>query len=297
MDDAVSTTPTALQLLKDTIAEINRAPVSDVEAVLLAGWNGFTMLATLVEQLVAHWPEPEEIPEWYVFARNHNQAAAAVAVRYLEKAPGLPPTDRTARPVAGWAAREDVTDCVPVPYDVRLWPAELADPVVAVFGSRLALARIPRLGLALNVGLHASIPHAADPIDRKALAVGVAMSAAICDCWEGRLATYFSTPKDFERAAAGAGERQRTGRQLTHDTALVGILREALAGCADGDGWASIAAAGSRIRALAPDFQPQAYGYPNLTQLILATGLFQTRKTEHGKGQLTIYIRDKRRRR
>ncbi|WP_067473404.1 hypothetical protein [Nocardia amamiensis] len=252
MDNAVSSHPTALKLIDDTIREIYWAEAKDTEAVLLSGWNGFTMLATAVMLLVEHWPDPDEIPDWYMFARNHNHAACAVAVRYLEKAPGLPPTDRTPQSVSGWATREDVSDQVPVPYDIRLWTAEQADPLVEVFGSQLVASCIPKLSLALNLGLSAAIPHTTGRADRKALTVGVAMSAEICDCWEGRLRTYFRTRKDLERTAAGAGERKRATEQLQRDHTLVRMLRDAVARSAG----ARRVGADGRGRVLAPRSTP-----------------------------------------
>lgn len=272
------TEPTVVSLLDRTIADIYRASATNTEAVLLSGWNGFTMLTTATILLVEHWPDPETMPDWYTFARNHNQTASAVAVRYLERAASLPPSDRTSQPVSGWATRADVSGWVPVPYDLRLWPDDIADAAVEVFGARLVIDRIPKLGLALNLGLAAGVPYARHSGDRKALAVGVAMSSQICDCWEGRLNTYFGSRKQMERAAAAAGAHEWSTEELRGDPALIHLLRRAIVNCADVDGWAALPEIGSAIRRSEPDFWCEAYGYSGLTRLIKATRLFQVRK-------------------
>lgn len=288
------TESTVVSLLYRTIAEVYRAPVTDTAAVLLSGWNGFTMLTTATILLVEHWPDPETMPDWYTFVRNHNHTASAVAVQYLEIAPSLPPTDRNPEQVTGWATRDDVSSRIPVPYDIRFLSDDLADAAIEVFGSQMVIDLIPKLGLTLNLALSAGIPHARDPRDRKALAVGVAMSSQICDCWDGKLSTFVSSPKQMKRDAAAAGAHKWSTDELRGDRGLIDLLRRAIADCADTDGWAALPEIGSAIRRLAPDFLCETYGHSGLTRLIKATRLFQIRKGHPRTGGTALYVRDKR---
>ncbi|WP_067903676.1 OST-HTH/LOTUS domain-containing protein [Nocardia vaccinii] len=283
--------PTSLQLVDDTIIEILRAPAEDLGAVLLAGWNGFTMLATVVVALVEQWPD-EDVPHRYVIARNHNHAACAVAIRYLEQAPGLPPTNRTPTPISGWVSLADIDKYACLPFQAATMPADLACAAIEVHGPHIVAARIPKLAEVLNAGLAASIRFATDPADSKALAVGVAMSSEIADAWQGRLHTFLTTSKGLEQTAAGAGEHgPRPIGRLQHDTTLVNLLHRAATNAAGRDGWASMAEVGSVIRKIDPTFAPQTYGHPNLTRLVYATGLFLIRKVPQSKGAPTMYIR------
>ncbi|WP_280275298.1 hypothetical protein [Nocardia wallacei] len=66
--------PTASALIDDTIVEVLQAPSDDVGAVLLAGWNGFTMLATVVVQLVSAGPgcqHSRHLPRAGAGSRHH----------------------------------------------------------------------------------------------------------------------------------------------------------------------------------------------------------------------------------
>ncbi|WP_280269136.1 OST-HTH/LOTUS domain-containing protein [Nocardia wallacei] len=182
-----------------------------------------------------------------------------------------------------------------LPFDARTLPAELAEAAIDVHGPHIVATRIPKLADALNAGLAASIRYATDPANRKALAVGTAMSAEIGDAWQGRLHTFLTTAKDLEKAAAQAGEHEPWPiDRLQHNTALVTLLRDAVTRVADQDGWASMAQTGSAIRELDRTFFPQSYGYPSLTRLIYATELFRTRKINHNQGAPTVYIKAKR---
>ena len=279
MDSSTPHTPSALQMITATIRDIHVADAKEIPAVLLSGWNGFTMLATATVLVVEQWPDPDEpVPDRLVFLRNYNHAAASVAVRYLEQAPSLPSTDRTTVPVCGWATLQEVMDRIPVSWDIRGWPADEVDAVTEAFGLQRVLLLLPKLGFALNVGFHAASHHVLDPADRRAVYVGIAMSAEICDAWAGRLHTYLSSPDQLEHTAAGAGEHRCATGQLRDDDRLAALLRAAIARAADGDGWASIPAVGSALRAANPDFRPDRYGYPKLTELILATELFRPGK-------------------
>ncbi len=292
-EENIVDTPTSLQLVDTTIVEILRAPSEDVSAVLLAGWNGFTTLATVVMMLVEQWPD-DDVPHRYVVARDHDCAASAVAVRYLERAPGLPPTDRSPQPVSGWVSFADISEGTKLSFDVQRVPAELAAAAIAVHGPHIVASRVPRLAAALNTGLAASIRYAENPADSKALTVGTAMASEICDAWQGRLRTFLTTSKDLKKLPRSLVSISLGPQSACNRTppwcACCARLRERVA---DRDGWASIAQVGSAIRAMDPGFLPQVYGCPNLTRLIYATELFRTRKVNHDKGAPTVYIRAK----
>lgn len=85
--------------------------------------------------------------------------------------------------------------------------------------------------------------------------------------------------------------------QLKGDTALVNQLRSALEAASDDDGWASLASVGHIITKQRPDFDSRNYGYAKLSDLVLATTLFDVDRRSPGEGKPgVIYIRDKRRR-
>lgn len=284
---------TAFALISDAIQDLYRAADTDTDAVLLAGWNGFTMLATTTAMLVEQAPDPDRVPERLILVRNNNVAACTVAIRYLEKAPALPPT-RTPQPMSEWASLAEVTARAPVPYDIRLWPSEKDDRIVDRIGWGLAESQMPVLSSALNLRFSTAAKHATDRADRKALQVGTAMSTAISECWQGRLRTYFATTTSLERIAVAAGESPWTAVELQQEQPLIQLLREAIARCSAPDGWASTAAIGIELHLLDPDFWPDAYGYTGLARLLSATQLFQIRSVQHGKSYNTIKVRERR---
>lgn len=79
------------------------------------------------------------------------------------------------------------------------------------------------------------------------------------------------------------------------DAELQRLLQEAVDDAADEDGWAALGSVGNLIAKRKPDFDARNYGYKKLSDLAVATGLFETdeRKSADGK-QKTLYLRDKR---
>lgn len=80
------------------------------------------------------------------------------------------------------------------------------------------------------------------------------------------------------------------------DTELHELLVQAVEDAADDDGWAALGGVGNLIAKRKPDFDSRHYGYKKLSELVLATALFETdeRKSADGK-QKTLYLRDRRR--
>ncbi|MBV9313185.1 MAG: NYN domain-containing protein [Pseudonocardia sp.] len=87
------------------------------------------------------------------------------------------------------------------------------------------------------------------------------------------------------------------GAQLKGDTALVTLLRNVLEAASDDDGWAPLSSLGTIITKQRPDFDSRTYGYAKLSDLIIATTLFEVDRRSPGDGKTAIvFVRDKRRR-
>lgn len=85
--------------------------------------------------------------------------------------------------------------------------------------------------------------------------------------------------------------------QLKSDAALVNQLRNAVEAASDDDGWAPLGAVGHILTKQSPDFDARNYGYTKLSDLIVATALFELDRRPPGEGKsAVIYVRDRRRR-
>ena len=88
---------------------------------------------------------------------------------------------------------------------------------------------------------------------------------------------------------------RKTKSQLTRDTKLVNLLRNAVEASSDDSGWAHLASVGSNIAKQAPEFDPRNYGYKKLGELASATKLFQIEERAVGDGiSKSIYLKDNR---
>ena len=105
---------------------------------------------------------------------------------------------------------------------------------------------------------------------------------------------------DADAAAAGSSAkdvRRATAAELSGDTSLVNLLRNAVEAASDDDGWAPLSAVGAILTKQRPDFDSRNHGYAKLSDLIEATALFEVNQRRPGDGkQAVIYVRDKRRR-
>jgi uncharacterized LabA/DUF88 family protein len=88
---------------------------------------------------------------------------------------------------------------------------------------------------------------------------------------------------------------RKTKSQLTKDTKLVHLLRNAVEASSDDSGWAHLASVGSNIAKQAPEFDPRNYGYKKLGELISASKLFEIDEKSVGDGpSKAIYLKDRR---
>jgi uncharacterized LabA/DUF88 family protein len=107
----------------------------------------------------------------------------------------------------------------------------------------------------------------------------------------------FTDEEPVSGGAAGvkpAQRKQATAAQLKNDTALVSLLRNAVEAASDDDGWAPLAAVGNILTNQRPDFDSRSYGYGKLSDLIMATTLFEIeRRSPAGGKQALMYVREK----
>lgn len=74
--------------------------------------------------------------------------------------------------------------------------------------------------------------------------------------------------------------RKRTTKELRGDTKLTNCLRNAVTATSDEEGWSPLSAIGSHIVKNDPAFDPRNYGYRKLSELVIATELFEMRKVD-----------------
>ncbi len=97
--------------------------------------------------------------------------------------------------------------------------------------------------------------------------------------------------------AAPAATARASAAQLKGDATLVGQLRQAVEAASDDDGWAPLGHVGQLITKQRPEFDSRSYGYAKLSDLMVATTLFELDRRSLGDGRPgALYIRDKRRR-
>jgi uncharacterized LabA/DUF88 family protein len=85
--------------------------------------------------------------------------------------------------------------------------------------------------------------------------------------------------------------KPRSAKELRSDTALIGMIREAIEANSDSEEseWAQLGPVGGYMNKTANDFDPRNYGFSKLSGLISAIGLFDIERREH-----RVYVRDKR---
>ncbi len=76
------------------------------------------------------------------------------------------------------------------------------------------------------------------------------------------------------------GIARKNTNELKGDTRLTNLLRNAVTAASDEEGWAGLGAVGSHITKSSPAFDSRNYGYSKLSELVIATELFEMRK-EH----------------
>ncbi|WER45819.1 NYN domain-containing protein [Cupriavidus sp. WKF15] len=93
--------------------------------------------------------------------------------------------------------------------------------------------------------------------------------------------------------AAPPPRRRNTG-ELRQDSRLVRLLQSASQAVSDEDGWSTLGGMGNHIAKQAPEFDSRNYGYGKLSELVVATGLFEV-ETRNGGNNKTIWVRLKKR--
>lgn len=107
-------------------------------------------------------------------------------------------------------------------------------------------------------------------------------------------ATATAAPSASDPPAPGHPVRPAAGLrvptpELRQDTALMNLLRDAVAATQDESGWAKVGAVGTQIANKA-SFDARNYGYATLTKLLAATQAFEMRD----EGTSRVSVRDKR---
>jgi uncharacterized LabA/DUF88 family protein len=87
---------------------------------------------------------------------------------------------------------------------------------------------------------------------------------------------------------ASSAPQRMSPAQLKQDAKLVSLLRHAVQGAANEDGWASVSVVSQQIRNQA-SFDPRNYGYASFTRLLEATQLFDFKREGNNP-----YVRDRR---
>ena len=76
--------------------------------------------------------------------------------------------------------------------------------------------------------------------------------------------------------------KKKTSSQLSQDTRLVNLLRNAIDASSDDSGWANLGPVGSNIAKHSADFDPRNYGFGKLGELISAINLFDIEERQVG---------------
>ncbi|WP_028586485.1 NYN domain-containing protein [Desulfocurvus vexinensis] len=76
------------------------------------------------------------------------------------------------------------------------------------------------------------------------------------------------------------------------DKQLIGVLKAAVAGRSNDDGWSHLAPVGDQLAKTMPDFDPRNYGYSKLSQLFSALKAFELR-VEGEAARQQMYVRIK----
>jgi len=88
---------------------------------------------------------------------------------------------------------------------------------------------------------------------------------------------------------------KKTSIELSQDTKLVTLFRNAVEAASDDSGWAHLGRVGANIAKQSPEFDSRNYGYGKLKDLVGAMKLFDSEERQVGAtNSKAVYIRDKR---
>ncbi len=97
------------------------------------------------------------------------------------------------------------------------------------------------------------------------------------------------------KSEEGTAIAKKSSGDLRRDAKLVNLLRNAVTTSSDDSGWAQLGPVGSNIAKQSPDFDPRNYGYARLSELVMATKLFDIEERQVGTtNSKVLYVRDKR---
>lgn len=82
----------------------------------------------------------------------------------------------------------------------------------------------------------------------------------------------------IQDSARSAQSLKMGTKELRQDTGLLNLIRSAIEACSDEVGWASLGAVGAHIYKTKNDFDSRSFGYPKLSGLVEAIGLFEMEK-------------------
>ncbi len=102
------------------------------------------------------------------------------------------------------------------------------------------------------------------------------------------VAALTSAPESRAAEPARGAPARASAKELRGNTRLVNLLRNAVEAAADDEGWAGLGAVGSHI-SKQTSFDSRNFGYRKLSDLVLASELFETRKRDK-----SLFVRDKR---
>ncbi|KAF3808570.1 hypothetical protein GCG54_00006436 [Colletotrichum gloeosporioides] len=89
--------------------------------------------------------------------------------------------------------------------------------------------------------------------------------------------------------------KEGSSTTVKSDIRLKRLLRMAVEAASDDGGWANLANVGGHITRQFPDFDPRSFGYLKLSDLVIATGVFDIDRRCPGEGKATVvYARAKR---
>jgi len=99
-------------------------------------------------------------------------------------------------------------------------------------------------------------------------------------------------------SVADSRQNRATLTTVENDPRLERQLRMAIKAASDEEGWANLAQVGALITKQHPDFDPRTFGYFKLSELVIATGLFDIDRRRPGDGKAVVmYVREKRQKR
>lgn len=105
---------------------------------------------------------------------------------------------------------------------------------------------------------------------------------------EGSPGDSTETPSPKESSGRQA---RLSSKELRGDSRLLNLLRAGIAANEDDDGWANLGAVGSTIQKRSPDFDSRNWGYPKLSELIEAVGLFELDRVVGPGNSVSLLVR------